>query len=482
MAFQPVLYKNDDLVRRKLNPEPRALRWTLRQECIEQVKLNLLLWARTEGRSEPPPYQLNVCPSTLLQEVLHSVLNDESSSEPLKRVAEQLLANDLEEFDFRCIDDLTYCEIGAIFELVKAHGVNFKRLRLVGSWIHHPEAPSMIRQIVKSCPNLEQCALQEAYHEDLVCVARHCAKLRQLEILHPSITCGDVAKVQALARREKFAMRKTLKRLSVPSSLSGSALLMLLEIFPEVDDVTCIDLEGLMQAMAESEPSAVARCAKIRSLRVNKVMGWNSMENLVLTFPRLQSISLITQEIMNLQQLSNLPHLTCLRLENSHVIPSSYTDDILPLLGAIGPNLKHLSLVHFDVIELPKTHSFCPNLVSLDLQHFTLLGCNSDPIHRLQYGREKPFAGLRFLTMRPRQGKFISQEACHMLLKHCRGLRSVELHEAYGMTDALASILSDHNGFSELQRIRLRGGHCLSRNGVETLLRRSTELRYCHIP
>ncbi|OQR75851.1 hypothetical protein BIW11_00698 [Tropilaelaps mercedesae] len=486
MAFQPqVQYKNDDLVRRKLNPEPKALRWTLKQECTEQVKLQMLHWARREPISaqleDKPPYNLRNCPASLLQDVFMSILGDESNSQPLKKVAEQLLGNGLEEFDFKCIDDIPFDQLGRIFAMVKLNGNNFKCIRLVGRWTYSSSAPNMVRDILQNCPNLERCVLQEANYEDILCAARHCPRLIKLDVLLPSLSQKDVVALQAIARKKKFRVGRSLRSLTLPASVDGSSLLSMLELFPEVVDLTCVDLEGLMVAASEAGPSAVARCAKMFSLRVTHVMGWKSVETLVNMFPNLERLSLKTQEIMNIQHLVNLERLTALRLENSQVIPSSYTEDVLPLLREIGHHLVHLGLIHFNVIELSKTHSYCPNLHSLDLQQFTLLGCTSDRFRRLHHGTQRAYDQLRSLRMRPRQGKCVPQEACLLLLKHCHRLTYLELHEAYGMTDALASVLAQYNGFSELLRIRLRGGHQLSRLGIETLLYHATQLRHCHI-
>lgn len=485
MAFQPQLhYKNDDLVRRKLNPMPKALRWTLKQECIEQVKLHLLHWARSDPISAQalPPYNLRSCPATLLQDILVSVLEDESNSQPLKKVAEQLLVDGLEEFDFKCINDIPFNQLGQIFALVKLNGNNFKCIHLVGLWTYSPEAPGMVRDILQRCPNLERLVLQEAHYEEFLYVAQRCPKLVKLDVLHPSLSILDFHMLQNVDDRKRFPLRGSLRSLALPASIDGESLLDLLNYFTEVVDLTCVNVEGLMNAASEAKGHALTRCAEMLSLRVTNVMGKNSIETLVKMFPNLQRLSLKSQKIMNIQHLLKLKKLTALRLENSQVTPSSYTEDILPLLKVMGHRLVHLSLVHFDVIELPKTHSFCPNLLSFDLQQFVLLGCTSDRLHWLQFGGTgRSFEKLRTLHMRPRQGKCVPQEACLLLLKYCRQLSYLELHEAYGMTDALASELVQHNGFSELIRIRLRGGHNLSRLGIETLLSRATQLKHCHI-
>lgn len=488
MAFeQPqIRYKNDDLVRRKLNPEPRTLRWTLKQECVEQVKLRLLQWARAqpvnrEGLAdEEPPYALDNCPTTLLQEVLFSVLTDESNSQPLKKVAEHLLVNGLNEFDFNCINDVPFDQLERIFYLVKQNGNYLKSLRLVGQWTYSRCGSAMLRELLQSCPNLERCTLQEAHYEEILCVARNCLKLMQLEVLHPSLNHVDVASLQMIGQNEKFSIQHSLRRLTLPSSVDGRSVLAMLELFPHITDLTCVHLEDLMAAAVASE-SAISRCAKISSLRVPHVMGWNSIETLVKIFPNLNRLSLKIQEIMNVQHIANLDKLTSICLENSQVIPSSSTEDVLPLLRNIGHRLTHLRLIYFDVIELPKIDFYCPQLRALDLQQFTLLGCITERFQRLQRGfADHPFKQLRFLHMRPRQGQCISQEACLILLKGCHHLVHLDLHDAFGMTDALVNVLAELNSFMELRQICLRGGHNLSRIGIETLLSHSTQLRLCH--
>ncbi|GIY28983.1 uncharacterized protein CEXT_217591 [Caerostris extrusa] len=174
---------------------------------------------------------------------------------------------------------------------------------------------------------------------------------------------------------------------------------------------------------------------------------------------------------MDLKPIAKLQRLRSLELKNSPTIALSYTDEILPLLAACGKKLLSLSLERFDLIDLTKTATYCPNLRSFSAQWFTILSTS------LARGTKKQFLNLRYLRLRPRVGRKVTPEACEILLTNSQCLKHLEFYCSYGLTDALVTKLLKTNKFSQLRTLLLRHGHGLSRNGISQLTRLAQRLR-----
>uniref|UniRef100_V5HD83 Putative secreted protein n=1 Tax=Ixodes ricinus TaxID=34613 RepID=V5HD83_IXORI len=118
----------------------------------------------------------------------------------------------------------------------------------------------------------------------------------------------------------------------------------------------------------------------------------------------------------------------------------------------------------------------CPELEALSLRWFILLGC-SLPVTHSRTVAVKPFQNLRELTLRPRVGRLVHRDACELLLSHCQNIRHIELFCGGGLNDSLALLLCKRNGFPKLRSLRLRHGHALSADGLQSFLSKAFQPR-----
>lgn len=478
-----------DTDERQSEGRPRiVLPWSLRQQCLDEIRRGVLRWSKSQD-SEPSTPVLPVednpfvdCPLHVRQDLLESIIDDEERSPALRRIAELLLVSGLESFDLGCLDDFDTKELQFILDLLQERGGALRELTIAGLWMYSPESGDIVRRLLNSAPNLRVLRIQDIFREDLEVLARSCPRLQRLEVMHPSINAEDIAAFVRMVRQRNLPIRDSIVEVSLPASVDGEGVLALIETFPNLRILRCVYLEKVLDSVdtragINSDVRAwwVQRLARIRGLQSGIPMGWDSVERLVTWFPELQEVVLHVQEGMNLRELAKLKNLRSLELRNSPTFPSSYTDDVLPTLALCGRRLLRLALEHFDVIDLGRTNVMCPQLESMSLQWFILLGCAMPSTQRSAASR--PFQHLRNLRLRPRVGRVVQREACELLLSHCSNLHQLEVFSGMGLDDALAACLCMRNGFPHLQVLRLRHGHGLSAEGLQYLLAGASELK-----
>ncbi|XP_064458161.1 uncharacterized protein LOC135368660 [Ornithodoros turicata] len=465
-----------------------VLPWSLRQQCLDEVRRSLLRWSKSqedEAQTPTSPIENNPfvdCPLHVRQDLLESILDDESRSPALRRIAEMLLVSGLQSFDLSCLDEFDKTELQFILDVLQEHGSALRELTIAGLWMYSSESGEIVQRLLSSAPNLRILRIQDMYGEDLEILARCCPRLQRLEVMHHSINAEDIAGFVSIVRRENLAIGDSIMEVRLPASVDGEGVLALIEALPNLQIVRCVYLEKVLDSLdiranaGSSQRSWwVQRLRRIHAVQSGIPMGWGSVERLVSWFPEVEEVVLHVQEGMNLRELAKLGKLRSLELRNSPTFPSSYTDDVLPLLALCGRRLLRLALEHFDVIDLGRTHTMCPDLESLSIRWFILLGCALPSTHRSV--TVKPFQNLRDLHIRPRVGRVVQREACELLLSHCCNLRWLEIFCGAGLNDSLAQCLCRRNGFTRLKTVRLPHGHGLTAEGLQCLLSRASKLK-----
>lgn len=467
-----------------------VLPWSLRQQCLDEVGRSVWRWSKSVDEDSEPgtpvtPLAENPfadCPLHVRQDLLECILDDEARSPAVRRVAELLLVCGVESFDLSCLDDCSTADLQFILNMLEEHGGSLCRLTISGLWMYSPESEDIVKRILKSARNLRVLRIQDIYRDTLEVLVRSCPLLQRLEVMHYSINAEDIASVSQIVQSEGLGIQRSLVEVRLPSSVNGEGVISLIETFPNLQIIRCVYLEAVLDSLDAKASSGrrdwwVRRLSRIHALQSGQSMGSGSVERLVAWFPALEEVVLHVQEDMNLRELAKLKRLRSLELRNSATIPSSYTDDVLPLLALCGKRLLNLGLEHFDVVDLARTDIMCPELESLSLRWFILLGCTS-PAVSSRAAASRPFQNLRELRLRPRVGRTVPREACEHLLTHCQNIRHMELFCCTGLTDSLAAVLAKRNGFASLKSVRLRHGHGLSANGLQCFLSRAAKLKF----
>ncbi|CAN7937137.1 unnamed protein product [Ixodes hexagonus] len=469
-----------------------ALPWSLRQRCLHEVSRNVWRWSKSLDEESD---SLGTTPSTPLednpfvdypvhvrQDLLEAILDDEGRSPAVRRVAELLLVSGLESFDFSCLDDFSVVDLQSILKLLEEHGASLRELTISGLWMYSSESEDIVRRLLSAASNLRVLRIQDLYRDNLEVLVRSCPRLQRLEVMHHSINAEDIASVTRIVELENLPVQQSLMEVRLPASVNGEGVLSLIETFPNLQIVRCVYLESVLDSLDLKSGSSQRewwenRLSRIHAMQSGHPMGWDSVERLVAWFPQLEEVVLHVQEDMNIRELAKLKRLRSLELRNSPTMPSSYTDDVLPLLALCGRRLLRLGLEHFDVVDLGRTNAMCPDLEALSLRWFILLGCSLPVIHS-RAAPVKPFQNLRELRLRPRVGRLVHRDACELLLSHCQNIRHIELFCGGGLNDSLATLLCKRNGFHKLRSLRLRHGHGLSADGLQNFLSRASKLKF----
>ncbi|XP_029838450.3 uncharacterized protein LOC115322212 [Ixodes scapularis] len=490
----PPMPKNDaDLNDAQSSDRPRiVLPWSLRQRCLDEVSRNVWRWSKSldegsecSGGTPSTPLEDNPFvdyPVHVRQDLLESILDDEGRSPAVRRVAELLLVSGLESFDLSCLDDFSTVDLQFILQLLEEHGSSLRELTISGLWMFSSESEDIVRRLLSAASNLRVLRIQDIYRDNFEVLVRSCPLLQRLEVMHHSINADDIDSVTRIVQLENLPVQQSLMQVSLPASVDGEGIISLIETFPNLQIVRCVYLESVLDSLDSRTGSGQRewwenRLSRIHALQSGHPMGWGSVERLVAWFPQLEEVVLHVQDGMNIRELSKLKRLRSLELRNSPTIPSSYTDDVLPLLALCGRRLLRLGLEHFDVIDLGRTNAMCPDLEALSLRWFILLGC-SLPVTHSRTVAVKPFQNLRELTLRPRVGRLVHRDACELLLSHCQNIRHIELFCGGGLNDSLALLLCKRNGFPKLRSLRLRHGHALSADGLQSFLSKASNLKF----
>jgi len=419
-------------------------------------------------------------PIDLRHELLNNLLRLKPTGRELLKAVELLVTSGIPAFDLSYLDDCKFSDIRVILEILIRTGACLRELVLAGQWLYHDDSNDLVIQILRSCPNLHHLKLQHTSNDgkELKVALRHCPKLRKLEIMHPSVDEKDIEDLADIIREDHAfdSAKENLKEVRLPSSVNGRGVLKLLRALPNVQYIACTYLDQVIDELEDirdiSELSYWReRASSIRGLHVCLPVCSDTPGLVVEWFPNLEELSLEVQEDMDIQPLANLAKLKSLELKNSPTIPISYIDEVLSLLATCGKKLFSLSLERFDLIDLAKTTTYCPNLRAFSAQWFTIL---STSIGRRS---KKQFLNLRYLRLRPRVSRKVTPEACEILLTHSQCLKHLEFYCSYGLTDSLVTKLLKTNQFTQLRTLLLRHGHGLSSNGILQITRAAQNLR-----
>lgn len=457
--------------------------WSLRQSCLVVVKDCLMGWSRERG--SPPVTPENAqdnpfldYPIHLRQDLLNSLLRLKPDSRELLKAAELLVTSGIEDFNMMCLNDCKFTDVVQVVNKLTAHGKSLRDLTLAGQWLYWELSKHLVHNLLESVSNLNRLWIQHTTKEgkELEIIARCCPKLKSLRILHPSTDDDDLDDLVKLITSDPCTqrMRYNLKEFWLPSSVNAGGVMSVLRAFPNVDSLSCTFLEDLLDLIEENEDQKCwwkNRMEGLKQLRVVHPMGFDGVRRLVKWCPNLEVVSLEVQEDMDLKPLCNLTNLRSLELCNSPNLSASYTEEIQPIISTCGPRLLDLSLSRFDVLDLGKIAYHCPNLESLSVRWFTLLGC------KLPKKCSKPFSQLQFLCLRPRVSRKVAPEACDLLLSHSLRLRHLEIYSCYGLNDELASKITKSNPLSQLEILLLRHGHGLTSIGIRQLSLASHKLK-----
>ncbi|GBL97549.1 hypothetical protein AVEN_162999-1 [Araneus ventricosus] len=455
---------------------------SLRQSCLCTVKDSILGWSRgrrnsvsSQSSQENPFLEY---PIDLKHEVLNHLLRLKPTGRELLKAVELLLTSGIPAFDLSCLDDCKFQDVRSVLEILIKTGACLKELFLAGQWLYHDTSNTLVLEMLKSCPNLRYLKLQQTSRDghELEVILKHCPKLQKLEVMHPSVDEQDIDELVEAIKNDPDAFSSalaTLTEVKMPSSVNGKGVLKLLKALPNLQYISCTYLDQIIDELEETDESSYwrERASKLLGLHVSLPVCEDTPGLVVNWFPNLEEISLEVQDEMELQPIAKLERLRSLELKNSPTIALSYIDEVLPLLASCGKKLLSLSLERFDLIDLSKTATYCPNLRSFSAQWFTILSTS------IARGTKKQFLNLRYLRLRPRVGRKVTPEACELLLTNNQSLKHLEIYCSYGLTDSLVNKLLKTNKFTQLRTLLLRHGHGLSKNGISQLTRSAQSLR-----
>lgn len=458
--------------------------WSLRQSCLCTVKDSIMGWSR--GRRNSVSAQSNnenpflEYPIDLRHDLLNHLLRLKPTGRELLKAAELLVSSGIPSFDMSCLDDCKFSDIRVVLETLIRTGACLRELTLAGQWLYHDYSDTLVQEMLRSCPNLRYLKLQHTTNDgkELEVALRHCPKLCKLEIMHPSVDEKDIEDLAEAIRDDPAfdTIKERLVEVRLPSSVNGRGVLKLLQALTNVEYVACTYLDQVIDELEDLQDLTElsywkGRMVRVRGLHICLPVCADTPGLLVDWFPNLEELSLEVQEEMDLQPLASLSKLKSLELKNSATIPISYMDEVLPLLAKCGKKLLSLSLERFDLIDLAKTTTYCPNLRSFSAQWFTILSTS------IAKGTKKQFLNLRYLRLRPRVSRKVTPEACEILLTHSQCLKHLEFYCSYGLTDSLVNKLLKTNRFTQLRTLLLRHGHGLSSNGILQITRAAQNLR-----
>lgn len=458
--------------------------WSLKQSCLCTVKDSILGWSRgrknsvcSQSNNENPFLEY---PIDLKHELLNHLLRLKPTGRELLKAAELLVTSGIPSFDLSALDDCKFSDVHGILDILIRTGGCLKELILAGQWMYHETSSALLQELLRSIPNLRYLKLQHTTKDghELEVALKHCPQLKRLEIMHPSVGESEIDNLVRAIEEDpesySFA-KKTLTEMRLPSSVTGKSILQLLKALPNLEYISCTYLDQIIDELEDIEdaPYWKQRASSLLGIHVSQPVCEDTPGLLVDWFPNLEEVSLEVQEGMELKPLAKLTKLKSLELKNSHTISLSYMDEVLPLLTACGKNLLSLSLERFDLIDLTKTATYCPNLRSFSAQWFTILSTSMGRGSK----NLNPFLNLRYLRLRPRVNRKVTPEACEILLTNSQCLKHLEFYCSYGLTDALVTKLLKTNQFNNLRTLLLRHGHGLSSNGVLQITRSALNLR-----
>lgn len=452
--------------------------WSLRDKCVWNIRTQLLARGR-RGTGDSSAFRMY--PVQLRQEILDSMLKLKPDGREIIDAVELLVQSGIIRFDLSVLDECDTRDVFRVIDLLTVNGVCLEELHVGGQWLFDQDANTKVNKLLQNVPNVRKLVLQEVTREgqQLETALKFCPKLSHLVIRQPSIDDDHLTTVATTMCRDGFlASALSLVSLHVPSTVTGQGLLSLLRAFPNLQYLNCTHLDDLLNVLEAKSGDErewwTERMAGLKAVNSSLPLGQGGVISLVFWCPNLISVSLEVQVFTKLSSLTKLSKLRSLELRNSATLPASYIEGVLPLLEAVGAKLNHLCLEHFDVVDLMKTTLYCAELESLSLRWFTLLGSSGS--NRIK--GHKPFEHLRSLILRPRTNRYINQEACELLLSHCKELAHLELYCCHGLVDASVLNLVKTNPLASMKNLVLRHGHGLSAKGIRALISKANKLTF----
>ncbi|KAI1290116.1 hypothetical protein HDE_08372 [Halotydeus destructor] len=390
-------------------------------------------------------------------------------------------------------------EVSSILDTLASNCGSLTELVLGGSsWIYNGSViKGPLRQLFQQqLPKLKVLRIQQiSCPDELVAICQACQNLVKLDICQPSVTDTDINRIEeTLQGSTCSSIRTSLKELRLPSTVRNSGILKCLSIFQNVQWFKAARFEAMLESLDRADQwnacdwkqhteQARRTLHNLRGLTISHPLGYETVDVIVDASPFLEELSLEVQDGMRLSPIARLASLRRLELRNSANTPTSYLQEVQPLLECIGQNLESLSLELFDVVDLAVAARLCPNLNALSAQWFTILSCNRGPTSVSLSRQEKEamkrsFQNLRYLRLRPRTQRQVGAEAVDFLLTHAHHLEHCELYCCLDLTDDHIKLIVQSNGFRHLKHLILRHGYSVTPSTLNLLTTKSENLQY----
>ncbi|KAJ6222571.1 hypothetical protein RDWZM_001116 [Blomia tropicalis] len=373
------------------------------------------------------------------------------------------------------INEFTLNEVDQILVQMSMCSTVFRSLSIGGSsWFYNfcVSSGPLKKLLCKSgsLPNLKSLKLQAIPLEfEFISVLYSCPILERLEISQPSLNNRDIFKMSFYMATNSLPISRTLRHVTMPSSVKEEGLLHFLAHFTNITHLRCTPFEQLLDLLDMSSNNLCASqylvyrtqsvLSNLRSISIAHPMSCDMIDRLVKACPKIEGLTLEVQEGMNLMKLvTDTPNLSKLVLHNSSSMPLNFVEHIVPLLEGCGNQLVSLSLENFDHIDLTTCAQYCPNLRSFSAQWFSTLTLQPRLYRRL-YIKSKPFSHLEHLRIRPRPHQSLTAEICSFLLNDAIQLRHIELYCCSELTDDAIIEINQRNPLQWLQTFIVRHGH-----------------------
>lgn len=376
------------------------------------------------------------------------------------------------------INEFTHEEIERMLKSMYTYSKCFRQLSLGGaSWIYHNRivngALKMFLCNNQNLSNVKTLKIQHLTSEiDIISLFNSCSNLEHLDIAEPSLKNRDMFKMTMhLSSNSDLSICRTLKHVTLPSSLQEEGIMHFLAHFPNITHLRCTPFEQLLDLLDHSiannssnkfiAEKALKVLQNLRALSIAHPMSRNMVDRLLLNCPQIEELSLELQKYMSLTTLAtSAQRLVKLELHNSANQSISFTDHVVPILEGCGQQMQVLSLINFDHIDLTKCAQYCPNLCSFSAQCFTTITYQSRLLRWMNV--KDPFRNLKHLRLRPRPDYSLPLDVCVSMLQNCLNICHIELYCCLELTDDNIDQINQTNRFKCLQTFILRHGHSVT--------------------
>lgn len=405
--------------------------------------------------------QLYYLPHQLRQTILDLLLQSQQllSTRDLKLLM-QRRALPFIDLWLMCKDNLiTNLQVSQVMVMVAQNAETIHELTLGGSWVHDSYLKDRVFTILyeKNFPRLRKLRLQEltrAWH--LLKLLQSCPALTHLEVCQPSLTDEDILSVFGASS----CLRNEIFHLSIPSSLKGQGILLLLSIFKKLKCLSVSRFDAVLELLVDpnaqtqklvSLQNVEETLKNLTCLTVGHPLGIDSVAHLTRLCPSLRGLNLVVQSIMDIDCLGSLTCLSSLKLKNSSrdCLPVSFNSTIVNLLEKIGRNLKELELDNFDSTDVYLIPRLCPFLRKLSLTNFS---CMTELVSQKSY----TLPMLLSLKLKPLFRHTIHPHVIEYLTREATCLEDMELFGCPLFSDDdLKRMTKNCNGLQSLQSLTL---------------------------